>query len=79
MCQKSKKIEETYALLKEVALKDFLMKLRKIIRFKKYPFYKDFKDYYTNEARDIIKELYKEDIKRFGYKFDDTSSCNDGK
>lgn len=32
--------------------------------------HKDFKKYYTNKTRDIVGELYKEDIKNFGYTFD---------
>ena len=34
---------------------------------------KDYKQYYTKETRDIVGDVYKTDIKLFGYKFDNST------
>lgn len=33
----------------------------------------DFREFYTNEARDIVSEVYKKDVDLFGYNFDNSS------
>lgn len=34
---------------------------------------KDFRDYYDNDTKKIVQEIYSDDIKRFGYSFDNSS------
>lgn len=38
------------------------------------PSYKRYQDYYDNESRELIAELYKKDIGLFEYKFDENPS-----
>jgi len=33
----------------------------------------DYKEFYTDESRDIVSEVYKKDISLFGYNFDNSS------
>jgi hypothetical protein len=40
----------------------------------KPPAYRDFRDYYDNESKDYVAELYRQDIERFGYTFELTQA-----
>ncbi len=43
---------------------------RTIPRFKTIPSFSNYQDYYDDESRELVAQLYQKDIELFGYKFD---------
>lgn len=54
--------------------KQFVKYVMYQIKGKHIPKFMRYQDYYDNESRELVAELYKKDIELFGYKFDETLS-----